>query len=107
MRTLGTFEIFEIYKIKFGLALAGKLISEEPISNRNDILKKNIFISFIYNDKKFTEKIIQLDGRFGRLGQDLIMERNDNIALLIEITSETEVLSKFESSTILGEIFEK
>lgn len=107
MRIIGTFEIFEIFKIEIGLALSGKLISGEPISNENDILKKNIYISFIYNNQKFTEKIIKLDGRFGRSGQDLIMEKNDNIALLIESNTETKLLNNFDSSTIFGEIFEK
>jgi len=108
MKILGTFEIYEIFEIKIGIALAGKFISGKPISNEKDILKKNIFISFLYNEKEITTKIMRLDGRFGRPSQDILIEENDNIALIIEIENNTQILDKVELvSTIVGKIIEK
>lgn len=90
MKNLGKFEIVEMFSINIGIALAGKLISGGPISNEKDILEKNIFISFRYNETEISQKIIRLDGHFGRIGQDIVVDKGDNIVLLID--NEKEIL---------------
>ncbi len=108
MKILGTFEIFEILKIKTGIVLAGKPIEGKPLSNENDVLKKNIFISFLYNEKEITTKIIRLDGRFGRPSQDILIEVNDNVALIIENENNSLALDEHTFvPTITGKILEK
>ena len=107
MKILGIFEIYDIFEINIGIALTGKLIEGKPISNEKDILKKNIFISFLYNEKEMMLKISRLDGRFGRPNQDILIEVKDNIALIIENENNADTL--FENklvSTIFGKIIE-
>ena len=98
MKNLGEFEIFDIFSIKFGIALAGKLISGGPISNDKDILQKNIFITFVYNEKEISKKILRLDSGFGRANLDTIIDKGENMALLIDADYETEIL--FENKLV-------
>lgn len=93
MENIGKFEIFDIFLVKIGIALAGRIFSGGPISNDKDILQKNIFISFRYNEKEIFKKITHLDGGFGRVGLDLVVEKGDNIILLIETDNEIEILN--------------
>ncbi|MFC4818593.1 hypothetical protein [Flavobacterium sp. GCM10023249] len=108
MKLLGTFEIHELIEIKVGRVLSGKYISGKSLSNKEDILKKNIFIRFRYHEIEITTKIIELGGRFGRPGQDIIMEENDNIALITVLEDATTFLNSIHlESPIIGQIIEK
>ena len=62
MKTLGEIEIVEIFPFSNKISLSGRLISGGPISNEKDILLKDIHVSFLYNEKIITKKIIHLAG---------------------------------------------
>lgn len=55
-------------------ALTGKLTSAGPLSNANDIQKKEIFVVFSVDEQEIRRKIIQLDGVFIKPSPDLVVE---------------------------------
>jgi len=108
MKTLAQFEIIEIFSTNTEIVLAGKLISGGPISNDHDILEKNSTISFHYNEKEISKKIIRLDRGFGRVGQEVVVEKNENMTLLIERDNETEALIGVKlTAPVIGTIVAK
>lgn len=108
MKILGKFEVYQIFEIKIGIALAGKFISGKPISNQKDILKKNILFSCLCDEKNISVRVISIEGRFGRIGQDIVIEENDNAVLIVETEQHTQILNEVKlTSTIIGEIIEK
>ncbi|MCL9805501.1 hypothetical protein NAT51_08205 [Flavobacterium amniphilum] len=101
MKTLGEFEIHDTFPINTKPIITGRLISGGPISNKKDILLKDIYITFSYNDTIITAKIIELTSPFMRLHMDIIIEVGDNIALVLETNNETEALGNVTFSPVI------
>lgn len=100
---IGEFEIHDLFRIREGLAaLAGKLTSGGPISNENDIQKKEIFVVFFHEGQEIRRKIIKLDGVFIKPSLDLRIEVGDNVALVVPSGPETELLGNVKPFHILS-----
>ncbi|MNJ90870.1 hypothetical protein D3C87_85100 [compost metagenome] len=99
---IGEFEIHDLFQVREGLAaLTGRLISGGPISNENDIQKKEIFVVFFHEGQEIRRKIIKLDGVFIKFFLDLGIEVGDNAALVIPSGPETEKMQTTRPFNIL------
>lgn len=102
-RIIGEFEIHDVFRVRDGVAaLAGTLTSGRPISNENDIQKKEIFVVFSHEEQEIRRRIIKLDGVFIKPSLDLRIESGDNAALVIPSGPEIEQLLAMRPFNILS-----
>jgi len=91
MKQVGEFEIYELFHYRNKqLVLAGKLKSGGPVSHQNDVLQKDLFVSFSFNGMRIESKINRLDGGFTRPGLDVILHPGDHAALVIQPCKEAD-----------------
>ena len=102
-QVIGEFEIHDLFQVREGVAaLAGRLTSGGPISNENDIRKKEILVVFTYEGQEIRRKIMKLDGVFIKPSLDLRVEAGDNAALVISSGPEIELLQRARPFNILS-----